>query len=368
MQWLDSLERFGIVSPRGVLLEGSTLQQNLAMPFTLAIDPVPPAVAEQVAERGGAVRHRSRPLARRLRAGELPRRCRVRAHLARALALNPDFVVIEHPDRGRRACRPRRGWPRTWPRACAERGVTTLVLTNDDAVCEGGRAAQPEAPRRDRGAETVRKRLVRPVSRPLAAPGPSTYFTVMVIFCDTIGFSCGMCRASPRTSCSVCLPGGSVSSVSVWPAAEVPDVVGHRQRRVEVGRLGQVDQQVMVAGVRLVHAGRRDAHALEAEADRYRRRHRFAVLWRQEIDGGVLRRLAFRHLGDGGARQEGRARDAQVKKGFFMRCILQREESYAQASRGIQCPKSRVASPCLNSSSSISMERSCSPAAPASAP
>ena len=40
--------RFGIVSPRGVLLEGSTLLQNLAMPFTLAIDPVPADVVARV--------------------------------------------------------------------------------------------------------------------------------------------------------------------------------------------------------------------------------------------------------------------------------------------------------------------------------
>ncbi len=46
--WLDLLERFGIVSPRGVLLEGSTLLQNLAMPFTLAIDPVSDDVATRV--------------------------------------------------------------------------------------------------------------------------------------------------------------------------------------------------------------------------------------------------------------------------------------------------------------------------------
>jgi ABC-type transporter Mla maintaining outer membrane lipid asymmetry ATPase subunit MlaF len=46
--WLDLLERFGIVSPRGVLLEGSTLLQNLAMPFTLAIDPVSGDVASRV--------------------------------------------------------------------------------------------------------------------------------------------------------------------------------------------------------------------------------------------------------------------------------------------------------------------------------
>ena len=41
-EWLASLDRFGIVSPRGVLLEGATLEQNLAMPMTLQIDPVPP--------------------------------------------------------------------------------------------------------------------------------------------------------------------------------------------------------------------------------------------------------------------------------------------------------------------------------------
>ena len=35
------------------------------------------------------------------------------------------------------------------------------------------------------------------------------------VFGDITGFSCGMCSASPSTSCSVCLPGGSVSSVSV---------------------------------------------------------------------------------------------------------------------------------------------------------
>ena len=43
--WLASLDRFGIVSPRAVLLEGATLEQNLAMPFTLQIDPVEPETA-----------------------------------------------------------------------------------------------------------------------------------------------------------------------------------------------------------------------------------------------------------------------------------------------------------------------------------
>jgi ABC-type uncharacterized transport system ATPase subunit len=47
--WLASLDRFGIVSERAVMMEGATLGQNLAMPFTLEIDPVPPDVQARVA-------------------------------------------------------------------------------------------------------------------------------------------------------------------------------------------------------------------------------------------------------------------------------------------------------------------------------
>src|SRR5687768_9828102 len=93
--WLASLGRFGIVSPRAVLLEGSTLQQNLALPFTLELDPVPADVATQVLalakECGIAPEHLSRM------GGELPAHLRARTHLARALALNPQLLLIEHP-------------------------------------------------------------------------------------------------------------------------------------------------------------------------------------------------------------------------------------------------------------------------------
>jgi ABC-type transporter Mla maintaining outer membrane lipid asymmetry ATPase subunit MlaF len=129
-EWLDSLERFGIVSPRAVLLEGSTLQQNLAMSFTLSIDPVPPAVGEQVlqlAMRCGI--DPDRWLA--VPAGALPPDMRVRAHLARSLALDPAFIVLEHPTADvEPAARPRLA--ADLARACTERGVTMLVLTNDD--------------------------------------------------------------------------------------------------------------------------------------------------------------------------------------------------------------------------------------------
>jgi ABC-type transporter Mla maintaining outer membrane lipid asymmetry ATPase subunit MlaF len=93
--WLASLDRFGIVSPRAVMLEGSTLLQNLALPFTLEIDPVPPGVLDRVQALANECGIESGALA--LRAGEAAHHVRVRAHLARALALEPAVLLLEHP-------------------------------------------------------------------------------------------------------------------------------------------------------------------------------------------------------------------------------------------------------------------------------
>ena len=133
-EWLISLERFGIVSPRGVLLEGSTLLQNLAMPFTLAIDPVPEEVVRKVEELAAACGIES---ARWLGApaAELAGDLRVRAHLAHALALDPELLVVEHPTadvdaaaHGRLAA--------DIVRACEARRLTALVLTNDESFAK----------------------------------------------------------------------------------------------------------------------------------------------------------------------------------------------------------------------------------------
>lgn len=137
-EWLDSLDRFGIVSPRGVLLEGSTLLQNLAMPFTLSIDPVPADVEQQVRELAADCGiDAGRWLG--VRAGDLRPDVRVRAHLARALALRPELVVVEHPTAEvEPAARP--ALAGDIARACAARDATTVILTNDDAFA---RAAAP---------------------------------------------------------------------------------------------------------------------------------------------------------------------------------------------------------------------------------
>ena len=94
-EWLASLDRFGIVSPRAVLLEDATLQQNLAMPYTLQIDPVPRDVAESVKmlarECGIATGLLIEPVAK------LPPEMRARVHFARAVALTPEVLLLEHP-------------------------------------------------------------------------------------------------------------------------------------------------------------------------------------------------------------------------------------------------------------------------------
>jgi ABC-type transporter Mla maintaining outer membrane lipid asymmetry ATPase subunit MlaF len=143
-EWLTLLERFGIVSPRAVMLEGSSLQQNLAMPFTLQIDPVPVEVAAQVRAltvECGIDPDKWLPV----RAGELPADMRVLAHLARALALGPQFVIIEHPTVDV-AADARSRLAATIAGACGGRGVATLIVTNDDAF---GRAVAPRNLRLD---------------------------------------------------------------------------------------------------------------------------------------------------------------------------------------------------------------------------
>jgi ABC-type lipoprotein export system ATPase subunit len=130
-EWLAWLDYFGIVSERGVLLEGSSLQQNLAMPFTLEIDPVPPDVAARVAAlaRQCGLAEELLPMP----AAELKPEARLRAHLARAVALSPRLLLIEHPT-GRVPEDARKALATDIVHVCEARKLSALVITNDDPV------------------------------------------------------------------------------------------------------------------------------------------------------------------------------------------------------------------------------------------
>jgi ABC-type transporter Mla maintaining outer membrane lipid asymmetry ATPase subunit MlaF len=124
-QWLASLDRFGIVSPRGVLLEGATVEQNMAMPVALQIDPVPPDVAAKVAAlaRACGIEREGEEQWLQHVTGDAPPRIRARVHLARAVALAPALLVLERAricrarsERRSRTVSPRSPTARRWPR------------------------------------------------------------------------------------------------------------------------------------------------------------------------------------------------------------------------------------------------------------
>ena len=92
--WLATVDRIGIVSERAVLLEELTVIQNLAMPFTLAIEPPADAVRDRAAAIAREVRLPeaawTQPVARLDAAGKM------RVRLGRAVAFDPAVLLLEH--------------------------------------------------------------------------------------------------------------------------------------------------------------------------------------------------------------------------------------------------------------------------------
>lgn len=94
-EWLALVDRFGIVSERVVLLEALSVVQNLAVPFTLEIEPP----ADDVRQRAIALALEvglpqavwDQPVA------SIDPALRLRVRLARALALDPAILLLEHP-------------------------------------------------------------------------------------------------------------------------------------------------------------------------------------------------------------------------------------------------------------------------------
>src|SRR5262249_47651985 len=129
-EWLASLDRFGIVSPRAVLLDSATLLQNLAMPLSLEIEPVPPGLAARVqdlAREAGIDEHRlAHPTA------ALDAATRARAHLVRAAALDPALLILEHPTVGM-ASGDAKPFGESVARVAGARSLATLIISEDDA-------------------------------------------------------------------------------------------------------------------------------------------------------------------------------------------------------------------------------------------
>jgi ABC-type transporter Mla maintaining outer membrane lipid asymmetry ATPase subunit MlaF len=93
--WLTTLDRFGIVSDRAALIDQLSVAQNLAIPFSLEIEPPPPAIYAQA--RALALEAGLPAASVDAAAGALTPAERVRVRFARALALDPSLLLMEHP-------------------------------------------------------------------------------------------------------------------------------------------------------------------------------------------------------------------------------------------------------------------------------
>jgi len=127
--WLAVVDRFGIVSVRAVLLDQLTAIQNLAMPFTLEIEPPADDIRQRAATLAADVG--LAPDAWTQPVGALDVAARARIRLARALALDPAVLLLEHASAGLdRAAAASFG--ADLRAIAARRGIASVAVTADD--------------------------------------------------------------------------------------------------------------------------------------------------------------------------------------------------------------------------------------------
>jgi putative ABC transport system ATP-binding protein len=126
--WLRTLDHFGLVSERSVLLEQLTAEQNLAMPLSLTVESMPDELRRQARSLAEEIGLDESVLRRRT--GELDPPMRLRVRLGRALALDPDVILAEHPN-ATLTPGDARAFAADLRRIAARRGAATVVMTAD---------------------------------------------------------------------------------------------------------------------------------------------------------------------------------------------------------------------------------------------
>jgi putative ABC transport system ATP-binding protein len=128
--WVTELDRFGLISTRAVLVDQFTAEQNLALPLTLEIDPLPGAVRTEVGQLASQVGLSTEELT--VQTAALTPTAQLRLRVGRALALRPRVLLAEHPN----ALLPREESSRfasDLARITKQRGIAALVMTADPA-------------------------------------------------------------------------------------------------------------------------------------------------------------------------------------------------------------------------------------------
>jgi predicted ABC-type transport system involved in lysophospholipase L1 biosynthesis ATPase subunit len=128
-EWLASLDRFGIVTDRAVLVGQLSVAANIALPITLSIDPLADDVRAQV---DGLAADAGLPAARLDEAaGSLDAPARARVHLARAMATKPEVLLLEHPTSPFAGSEAAQALGETLARLAESRRLGWVALTND---------------------------------------------------------------------------------------------------------------------------------------------------------------------------------------------------------------------------------------------
>lgn len=131
--WLNLLDRFGIMADRAVLLDALSVIQNLSMPLSLAIEP--PADAIRARATSVAREVELDPVHDEGAVGGLDGTARARVRLGRALALEPSILLLEHPTAT--VARPDvKEFGRLVRRVAEQRGVAAVTLTADRTFAE----------------------------------------------------------------------------------------------------------------------------------------------------------------------------------------------------------------------------------------
>jgi len=129
--WLQSLDGVGMVSARGTVVGSFSVLQNIALSFTLHVDPIDPRVVPQAGALARSVGISESLFD--LPAGTVAPDVGMRVQLARSLALGPKLLIAEHPSAGL----PREAvaaFGADLARAAQSRGLALLAITADEAL------------------------------------------------------------------------------------------------------------------------------------------------------------------------------------------------------------------------------------------
>jgi ABC-type lipoprotein export system ATPase subunit len=131
--WLKSLDGVGMITARGILVEGFSVLQNIALSLTLDVDPLDAVVAPRAAELARDAGIEATLLD--VPAGRVAPDVQMRVHVARAVALGPKLLVAEHPS----ASLPREavpGFGTDLGRLARLRELALVAITADDSLAK----------------------------------------------------------------------------------------------------------------------------------------------------------------------------------------------------------------------------------------